>query len=116
MHKPLLITACLVLLGVAAAVRPAEGDAPGAGEPRPPSSRNALDLAGVEHSARKAFSCTFSSGPTDCGFKVQQKAPGRASVLGFGRDGGNAVRLHTRPGDSKVNGSGDMHRTDLYLA
>ena len=60
--------------------------------------------------------CTFPTAPTDCGFRVQEKVPGRASIVGFGRDGGTAVRLHTEPGDNNVAGSGDMERTDLYLA
>jgi hypothetical protein len=63
-----------------------------------------------------AIFCTFPAAPTDCGFKVQEKVAGRASIVGFGRDGGTAVRLHTEPGDDNVAGSGDMQRTDLYLA
>lgn len=65
--------------------------------------------------AEPKFSCTFATAPTDCGFRVQEKVPGRASIVNFGRDGGTAVRLHTRPGDSNVAGSRDMQRTDLLL-
>ncbi|HET6278980.1 MAG TPA: hypothetical protein VFG08_09370, partial [Candidatus Polarisedimenticolia bacterium] len=61
--------------------------------------------------AEPKFSCTFATAPTDCGFRVQEKVPGRASIVNFGRDGGTAVRLHTRPGDSNVAGSRDMQRT-----
>jgi hypothetical protein len=46
---------------------------------------------------------------------VQEKVPGRASIAGFGRDGGTALRLHTEPGDNNVANSGDMQRTDVYL-
>jgi chitodextrinase len=62
------------------------------------------------------FSCTFATAPTDCGFKVQEKVPGRASIVGFGRDGGTALRLHTEPGDNNVAGSNALERTDVYLA
>jgi chitodextrinase len=63
-----------------------------------------------------AFFCTFPTAPTDCGFRVQEKVPGRASIVGFGRDGGTALRLHTEPGDNNVVNSGDMQRADVYLA
>lgn len=62
------------------------------------------------------FFCTFPNSPADCGFQVQEKVPGRATIVGIGRDGGTAVRLHTEPGDNNVAGSGDMQRNDLYLA
>ncbi|HEX9450095.1 MAG TPA: fibronectin type III domain-containing protein, partial [Burkholderiales bacterium] len=45
------------------------------------------------------WSCTFATSPTDCGFQVQEKVTGRATVVSLGRDGGTAVRLHTEPGD-----------------
>ena len=60
--------------------------------------------------------CTFQSAPTECGFQVQEKVPGRASIIGLGRDGGTALRLTTQPGDNNVANSGDMERTDVYLA
>jgi hypothetical protein len=115
MLKPILVAVCLVL-GAATASANDKGSAGAARDAPPPSSAGALSLAGVAGSARKAFSCTFASSPTDCGFKVQEKVAGRASIAGFGRDGGRALRLHTRPGDDRVHGSGDMHRTDVYLA
>src|SRR5262249_25171851 len=81
---------------------------------------------------KAAFSCSFSSSPSDCGFSEQAKAPGRASVVSgaqvrsvaglanvgaaLGRDGSNAVRLHTEPGDSNVAGSGANERDDLTLS
>jgi hypothetical protein len=116
MLKPVLVAVSLVL-GAAAASANDESSVPAARGTPPPSSAEALSLAGVAAgSARRAFSCTFANSPTDCGFKVQEKEPGRASIVGFGRDGGRALRLHTRPGDNRVHGSGDMHRTDVYLA
>jgi len=59
--------------------------------------------------------CTFQNSPTDCGFFVQEKAPGRASIVSIGRDGETAVRLHTEPGDNNVTGSLDAERNDLSL-
>jgi hypothetical protein len=118
MLKSILVVACLVV-GAAAASAADKGKKGGGHTARdapPPSSADALALAGVAGSARKAFSCTFANSPTDCGFKVQEKVPGRASIVSFGRDGGRALRLHTRPGDNNVHGSGTMHRTDVYLA
>jgi hypothetical protein len=61
------------------------------------------------------FFCTFSNSPTDCGFREQAKEPGRATLVNFGRDGSTAVRLHTKPGDDGVNGSGTWERNDLTL-
>src|SRR5688572_3980120 len=116
MLKPVLVAVSLVL-GAAAASANDESSVPAARGTPPPSSAEALSLAGVAAgSARRAFSCTFANSPTECGFKVQEKVPGRASIVGFGRDGGRALRLHTRPGDNNVHGSGNMHRTDVYLA
>ena len=66
--------------------------------------------------AGAAFFCSFETAPTDCNFSVQEKVPGRASIIGIGRDGGTALRLNTQPGDNNVANSGDMQRTDVYLA
>jgi len=80
--------------------------------------------------SRVTFSCAFTGSPSACGFTEQAKAPGRASILslsilgsvltsarvGIGRDGSNAVRLHTEPGDSNVAGSLDAERNDLTLS
>jgi hypothetical protein len=65
---------------------------------------------------KQIFLCTFANSPTDCGFELQAKAPSRASIVNFGRDGGTAVRLRTEPGDNNVVGSGAMERTDLWLS
>src|SRR5690606_26214060 len=66
--------------------------------------------------ANRTFFCTFSSSPTECGFSVQQKTSGRATIVnGTGRDGSTAVRLHTEPGDTNVAGSGSNERNDLSL-
>jgi len=79
------------------------------------------------------FSCSFASSPSDCGFSEQAKVAGRASILNPaalslsvsalaasgrvpGRDGSNAVRLHTEPGDSDVAGSLANERNDLALS
>ncbi len=62
------------------------------------------------------FSCSFPASATDCGFFEQAAVPGRASLVGIGRDGGTGVRLHTEPGDSNVNGSGSAERNDLALS
>jgi polysaccharide lyase-like protein len=73
--------------------------------------------------AAQEFFCTFSASPTECGFVEQYKGmdavpplPGRASIVGIGRDGGTGVRLHTEPGDNFVAGSELMERNDLYLS
>lgn len=116
MLKSVLVTVCLALGAAAASANDTGGDPATARDARPPSSAAALELAGVARFARRAFACTFAKSPTDCGFKVQEKEPGRASLAGFGRDGGRALRLLTRSGDDRVHGSGDMHRTDVYLA
>ena len=62
------------------------------------------------------FSCTFANAPNDCGFGVQQKVAGRATIVSSGRDGVTGVRLHTEPGDSNVAGSGTNERNDLSLS
>jgi hypothetical protein len=62
------------------------------------------------------FSCTFKTSPLDCGFYYQAKAPGRATLVKPGREGGYAVRLRTHPGDNNVHGSGRAERTDLLLS
>ncbi len=60
------------------------------------------------------FFCAFVSLPSDCGFGEQAKVPGRASLVNVvGRKG---VRLHTKPGDSNVAGSGTAERNDLSLS
>ncbi|MBC7773637.1 MAG: heparin lyase I family protein [Pyrinomonadaceae bacterium] len=46
---------------------------------------------------------------------VEQKAPGRATVVNVGRDGGTALRLHTEPGDTNVAGGGTNERNDVAL-
>jgi len=62
------------------------------------------------------FSCTFASAPNECGFGVQQKVAGRATIVSTGRDGATGVRLHTEPGDTNVAGSGTSERNDLALS
>jgi hypothetical protein len=62
------------------------------------------------------FSCTFTLSAGDCGFSYQAKAPGRATLVRPGREGGYAVRLRTQPGDDNVYGSGRAERTDLSLS
>jgi len=68
---------------------------------------------GVE-STEVQFACRFRS-PTDCGFRTQAMAPGRATVVEQGRAGWKGVRLETQPGDSHIAGSGANERTDLLL-
>ncbi len=58
-----------------------------------------------------AYSCLFKGALRDCGFAEQAKAPGRASLVNVA--GMRGVRLHTKPGDHHVNGSGDSERNDL---
>jgi hypothetical protein len=65
---------------------------------------------------KQTFFCTFANSPTDCGFQVQEKVPGRATIVNIGRDGGTALRLHTEPGDDNVAGSGTNERDDLTLS
>jgi hypothetical protein len=62
------------------------------------------------------LSCTFANSPADCGFKLQAKEPGRATLANIGRDRGRGLRLRTEPGDRGVAGSGAMERTDVYLS
>jgi len=62
------------------------------------------------------FSCTFALSAGDCGFYYQAKAPGRATLVRPGREGGFAVRLRTHPGDNNVYGSGHAERTDRSLS
>jgi hypothetical protein len=76
----------------------------------------ALSLAGAGGAARLKFSCTFTATPADCGFEEQAKVAGRASIVSIGRDGGTAVRLHTKPGDTNVAGSSNSERNDLWLS
>jgi len=65
---------------------------------------------------KQAFFCTFATSPTNCGFRVQEKVPGRATIVNIGRDGGTALRLHTEPGDDNVVGSSTSQRNDVYLS
>jgi len=60
------------------------------------------------------YSCTFQNSWTECGFAEQAKAAGRASLVNVG--GMRGVRLHTKPGDSNVAGSGSAERNDLTLS
>lgn len=46
-------------------------------------------------------------------FTQQSKVPGRVTIVQTDR--GQAIRLHTEPGDTNVAGSDNMQRTDLYL-
>ena len=62
------------------------------------------------------FFCTFPTSPTDCGFTEEAKVPGRATIVGNGRDGATAVRLHTEPGDDNVAGSNSAERNALRLS
>jgi len=75
-----------------------------------------IAVQSADISPAAAFSCTFANSPTDCGFQVQEKVTGRATIVNTGREGGTALRLHTEPGDNNVVGSGDMQRNDLWLS
>jgi hypothetical protein len=66
--------------------------------------------------ADQQFFCTFATSPTDCGCIEQAEVPGRATIVGIGRDGTTSVRLHTEPGDNDVAGSGVMERNDVSLS
>lgn len=96
----------------------AAGAFAGAGTPQLgwPRAGGARALVGTATPAEPKFSCTFARSPTDCGFRLQAKAPGRAAIAGVGRDGGKGLLLRTEPGDHGVAGSGDMERTDAYLS
>lgn len=63
-----------------------------------------------------AWSCTFASSATECGFGEQSKVAGRATVVNIGRDGTTGLRLHTEPGDSNVTGSDTSERNDVTLS
>jgi hypothetical protein len=76
-------------------------------------STSAVSLVGGKW--KQAFFCSFANSPTGCGFRLQAKERGRATIVNFGRDGGTALRLHTEPGDNYVAGSETMERTDLWL-
>lgn len=68
----------------------------------------------VPEPAAVKFSCDFQRSWSECGFGEQSKVAGRASLVNFA--GTSGVRLHTRPGDSNVAGSGDAERNDLTLS
>jgi hypothetical protein len=70
--------------------------------------------------ANAKYSCSFENGY--CDFNEQSKIGSisptgggtrRSSLVATSRVGGMGVRLHTEPGDSQVNGSGDWERNDL---
>jgi polysaccharide lyase-like protein len=109
MFKPVLVSISLLLFPAAAAAAAAAGQSD-----RTPA--DALSLVGATATARLKFSCTFAASPADCGFRLQAKAPGRASLANSGRAGGRGLRLRTEPGDYNIAGSGDMERTDVYLS
>ncbi|HKA39382.1 MAG TPA: heparin lyase I family protein, partial [Burkholderiales bacterium] len=60
------------------------------------------------------YACMFQGSWTECRFAEQAKARGRASLVNVA--GMKGVRLHTRPGDSNVAGSGEAERNDLTLS
>lgn len=47
-------------------------------------------------------------------FTIQAKSQSRVTIVQTDR--GPAMRLHTEPGDTNIDGSGNMRRCDLYLA
>jgi hypothetical protein len=70
--------------------------------------------AATAHDPAVEFFCDFERSWTGCGFFEQSKAAGRASLVTVA--GMRGVRLHTRPGDSNVAGSGTAERNDLALS
>lgn len=60
------------------------------------------------------YSCTFQNSWVECRFAEQAKVAGRASLVNVA--GIRGVRLHTKPGDSNVAGSGTAERNDLTLS
>ena len=60
------------------------------------------------------FYCDFERSWAGCGFMEQAKAAGRATLVTIA--GKRGVRLHTRPGDTHVTGSGTAERNDLALS
>jgi hypothetical protein len=76
----------------------------------------ALLVLPLASEAQVQFFCSFENSPTDCGFHEQAKVKGRATLVSIARDGAKAVRLHTEPGDSHVNGSAHRERNDLVLS
>lgn len=67
-------------------------------------------------SANAAWSCTFPTSSLDCALSLQAAAPDRASLVTDARDGSNAVKLTTQPGDVDLFGSGTAERADLELS
>ena len=61
------------------------------------------------------WSCDFTKPLAAYAFIVQEKVPGRASIV-TAINGLKSLRLHTEPGDNNVAGSGSMERCDAYLA
>jgi Polysaccharide lyase len=61
-----------------------------------------------------AFSCTFASSWTACGFTAQAKSPDRITPTDVAGVAG--VRLETLPGDYGIAGSGSAERADLALS
>lgn len=121
----------LIALVVAMVCTACGGSGMPAGSPEPAPPPSPAPPPGAPPSASTVtFSCGFTGSPSDCGFTEQAKAPGRASIVASavlnrvlaaagqatGRDGSNAVRLHTEPGDSNVAGSLDAERNDLALS
>jgi len=74
-----------------------------------------LVSASAAAQAPAEFFCSFADPSTDCGFREQAKVPGRATLVGIGRDDASALRLTTQPGDSNVYGSGSWERNDFTL-
>lgn len=111
-----VLAALSLLLPAGASAAAASGGGTAQSDRGPAGAGGALSLVGASTTARMKFSCTFTVSPADCGFRLQAKAPGRASLAGIGRDGGKGLRLRTEPGDRDIAGSGDMERADVYLS
>jgi len=96
--------ACALFLAGAAGLAVRADDLDGPGQPPPPMQSAA------------PFTCPFVGSFADCGFQEQAKVAGRAELIDGARDGANAIRLHTEPGDNNVASSDTMERDDLWLS
>jgi hypothetical protein len=115
-----VLVAALLLSGTTEVAAPigAAGGSSMPGSPRAMVSGGSHEAAplALPDPSSVAFACSFEGPPADCGFSEQARELPRATISRIARDGSNAIRLRTEPGDDSVAGSGMLERDDLWLS
>jgi len=84
--------------------------------PAPAAAQIAPLATPTSDTAHQMYACTFAVSAYACNmYEGSATSPARSTVVTPGRDGSTALRLHTEPGDSNVDGSGVNERDDVNL-